>query len=58
MLNKDLQKDPRVQLIKNNERRGTLNNRCMGTFQAKGKYVIYLDGDLFITDDLFDRIYN
>ena len=56
---KELQKeDPRIRLITNDKRQGTLKNRYVGNFESKGKYITYLDSDdLFLREDLFDKIY-
>ena len=51
--------DFRIKIIKNQKNRGTLYSRCIGTLQAKGKYIVPLDNDdLFMNGDIFYIAFN
>ena len=51
--------DPRISIINNNKSMSTFYSRSVGILSSKGKYAIHLDcDDMFITEDLFDTIYN
>ena len=60
----ELQKyDNRIKIIENREKFGknigTLYSRSIGVLEAKGKYILNLDGDdLFFDSDVFDTVYN
>ena len=59
LVNKYMEEDPRIRLIKNKENRKILYSKSIGALNAKGKYILQLDqDDLFIRDDLFDILYN
>ena len=57
---KSLQKeDFRIILIENKENKGILYSRCIGTLEAKGKYIFPLDNDdLFFDEDVISTIVN
>lgn len=51
--------DSRIKIIKNQKNMGTLYSRCIGTLQAKGKYIVPLDNDdLFMNGDIFYIVFN
>jgi glycosyltransferase involved in cell wall biosynthesis len=52
---KELQnEDPRIHIIVNNNNKGTLYSRCVGTLAAKGTYIFPLDNDdMFVDEDVF-----
>ena len=51
--------DPRIKIIYNNKSMGTLYSRCVGSLEAKGKYITTIDDDdLFFDENLFDIIYD
>jgi len=52
-----MKEDPRIKLINNQKRMGTLYSRCIGSLSAKGKYIFPLDNDdLFLDKDAFHKI--
>jgi len=61
---KELQKyDNRIKIIESEKKFGknigTLYSRAIGVLEAKGKYILNLDGDdLFFDSDVFDTVYN
>ena len=57
---KYLQKeDERIILIENQENKGILYTRCIGTLHASGKYIFPLDNDdLFFDEGIIDTIVN
>lgn len=51
-------KDNRIKIINNIRNMGTLYSRCIGTLEAKGKYILPLDNDdLFMDYDLFSIVF-
>jgi len=51
--------DNRIKIIRNKRNRGALYSRSIGTFKAKGKYIMALDSDdLFINKNIFNICYN
>jgi glycosyltransferase involved in cell wall biosynthesis len=51
--------DNRIKIIRNKQNRGSLYSRSIGTFKAKGKYIMALDSDdLFINENIFNICYN
>ena len=61
MSNKTIQElkeeDNRIKIMNNQKNYGTLYSRCIGTLQAKGKYIFPLDNDdLFFDEYLFNII--
>ena len=60
MLINQLQKeDPRIIIINNKKRMGTLYSRSIGVLAAKGKYLFPLDNDdMFLDIDIFNYIFN
>ena len=57
---RDLQiNDGRIILLENKENRGIFYTRCIGTLNAKGKYIFPLDNDdLFFDESILDSISN
>ena len=51
------QEDPRIKIINNYKNMGTLYSRSIGVLEAKGKYIITLDGDDMFLEDIFNTIY-
>ena len=43
--------DERIRILKNNERMGAAFSRNRGIYEAKGKYITFLDGD-----DIFEEV--
>ena len=59
IINKMKKDDDRIKIINNHKNMGTLYSRCIGSLNAKGKYIFPLDNDdLFLDDDVFETIYN
>ena len=57
-LQKYIEKDKRIKLIKNNKNRKILYSKSMAALNANSKYIIQLDqDDMFIRDDIFDILY-
>ena len=51
--------DERIILLENKENKGIFYTRCIGTLNAKGKYVFPLDNDdLFFDENILDSIVN
>ena len=49
--------DSRIKIFNNNRNMGTLYSRCIGTLEAKGKYIFALDNDdLFMDEDVLDVV--
>ena len=59
MLINQLQKeDPRIIIINNKKRMGTLYSRSIGALATKGKYLFPLDNDdMFLDTDAFNYIF-
>ena len=58
-LQKYMEKDKRIKLIKNSKNRRILYSKSIAALNAKSKYIIQLDqDDIFIRDDVFDILYN
>ena len=59
IINKMKKEDDRIKIINNHKNMGTLYSRCIGSLNAKGKYIFPLDNDdLFLDEDVFETIYN
>ena len=59
IINKMKKDDDRIKIINNHKNMGTLYSRCIGSLNAKGKYIFPLDNDdLFLDEDVFETIYN
>ena len=59
IINKMKKDDNRIKIINNHKNMGTLYSRCIGSLNAKGKYIFSLDNDdLFLDEDVFETIYN
>ena len=59
LVKKFMEEDPRIRLIKNNVNRKILYSKSIGALNANGKYILQLDqDDLFIREDLFDKLFN
>ena len=59
MINQFQKEDPRIIIINNKKRMGTLYSRSIGTLAAKGKYLFPLDNDdMFLDSDIFNYIFN
>ena len=59
LVKKFMEEDPRIKLIKNNVNRKILYSKSIGALNANGKYILQLDqDDLFIREDLFDKLFN
>ena len=50
-------KDARIQLIRLKENRGAGYARNVGMDNAKGKYLLFLDGDDFFEKDMLEKLY-
>ena len=51
--------DYRIELINNEKNMGILYSRCIGSLNAKGKYIVPLDhDDFFFDDDVLEVIYH
>ena len=51
--------DYRIELINNERNMGILYSRCIGSLNAKGKYIVPLDhDDFFFDDDVLEVIYH
>jgi glycosyltransferase involved in cell wall biosynthesis len=58
MINQLQKEDPRIIIINNKKRMGTLYSRSIGALAAKGKYLFPLDNDdMFLDTDVFKYIY-
>ena len=58
IIDKSRVKDKRIKLIRNYKNRGALFSKSLGILKAKGKYIIFLDGDdFFINEDLFNKCF-
>lgn len=58
IINKYMQQDKRIRLIKNMENRKILYSKSIAALNANGKYIIQLDqDDMFIRDDIFNILY-
>ena len=57
-IQKYMEKDKRIKLIKNRKNRRILYSKSMAALNARSKYIIQLDqDDIFIRDDVFDMLY-
>jgi glycosyltransferase involved in cell wall biosynthesis len=50
--------DKRIILIKNNERRGTLISKNIGVFKSIGEYLLFVDPDDLLTENILIHLYN
>ena len=50
--------DKRIILIKNNERRGTLVSKNIGVFKSLGEYLLFVDPDDLLTENILIHLYN
>ena len=58
LINQFQKEDPRIKIINNKKRMGTLYSRSIGALAAKGKYLFPLDNDdMFLDTDVFKYIY-
>ena len=54
-----MEEDPRIRLIKNYKNRKILYSKSIGALNSNGEYILELDqDDMFIREDLFNIIYN
>ena len=59
IIEKFMEEDPRIKLIKNKENRKILYSKSIGALNAKGKYIFQFDqDDILIRNDILDYIYN
>ena len=59
LIDKYIKEDPRIIFIRNEVNRKILYSKSMAALNAKGKYILQIDqDDIFIRDDLFDKLYN
>lgn len=49
--------DPRIKLIKHNKNIGTLINRNDGAINSKGKYLLFIDSDDLLLNDILNKTY-
>lgn len=52
------QRDDRIKVIRNQENRGLLYTRKVGVLAATGKYIMFLDGDDFYSEDACEIAYD
>ena len=52
------EEDQRIILLKNNKRKGTLINRNIGVFKSRGEYLMFVDPDDLISDDILNHLFN
>ena len=45
--------DKRIKLIKNKKRKGTLISRNIGVFKSRGDYLLFVDPDDLISENIF-----
>ena len=58
VINKFMNEDLRIRLIKNKKNRKILYSKSIGALNSNGKYILQLDqDDMFIRDDCFDILY-
>ena len=58
IIEKYMEEDPRIKLIKNNKNRKILYSKSIAALNSKGKYIIELDqDDMFIRDDCFNILF-
>ena len=58
VIQKYMEEDPRIRLIKNNKNRKILYSKSIAALNSKGKYIIELDqDDMFIRSDCFNILY-
>lgn len=51
-------KDPRIKLIRNKENIGAGRSRQVGIDNSTGDYIIFIDGDDYISEDFIESLYN
>ena len=52
------EEDQRIILLKNNKKKGTLINRNIGVFKSRGEYLMFVDPDDLISDDILNHLFN
>lgn len=57
IVKKYAQQDKRIQIIQNPKNLGLFRTRIVGEKQAKGEYIIHLDSDDFIHQDLCSKLF-
>lgn len=57
IVKKYAQQDKRIQIIQNPKNLGLFHTRIVGEKQAKGEYIIHLDSDDFIHQDLCSKLF-
>ena len=58
IINKFLEIDKRIKLIKNKLNKGTLYSRCYGALQSNGEYINFVDPDDFVLKNGLYNSYN
>lgn len=52
-----LKKYPKIRIIKNQVNKGPAVCRNQGILASKGKYLFFIDSDVFLTKDCFEKLY-
>ena len=52
------EEDKRIILIKNSKRKGTLINKNIGAFISNGEYLMFVDPDDLLSEDILNYLYN
>ena len=57
IIEKYQKEDPRIKLIKHNKNIGTLMNRNEGAKKSKGEYLVFIDSDDLLFEDILNNTY-
>ena len=57
LIEKYQNEDPRIKLIKHNKNIGTLINRNEGAINSNGKYILFIDCDDLLLNDILNKTY-
>ena len=57
LIEKYQKEDPRIKLLKHNKNQGTLINRNEGAKNSQGKYLLFIDSDDLLLNDILNKTY-